>query len=226
MNCTLNPTRYILRGTIVNRTYVIHKNQYIFNHFYLQYLFLLTRVPRNSSLCSRLVQDGAPIRTLRLARPDSVFLAGGPILYCRACMYRWQVPWYGLFEETSDSTAVHSQDETAVCQVEAPFFPCPPRPKKKHRPEYHTRYRTPGTFCLPCILLHMSCVHPKQGVAGTYASVASGVLSSLMLLYELQATGRGALSCIGSTLPEFFAPSTGTLAGGRSQRSEQAALAG
>ena len=38
----------ILRGTIVNRTMVYIKT-YIFNHFYYQYLVLLTMVPRNSS---------------------------------------------------------------------------------------------------------------------------------------------------------------------------------
>ena len=37
----------LLRGTIVNRTYGIHKNLYI-NHLYLQYLVLLTMAPRNS----------------------------------------------------------------------------------------------------------------------------------------------------------------------------------
>ena len=42
----------LLRGTIVNRTYRILKNLpgtwYVFNHFYKQYLVLLTMVPRNS----------------------------------------------------------------------------------------------------------------------------------------------------------------------------------
>ena len=38
----------LLRGTIVNRTYGIHKKTYIFDQFYKQYLVLLTMVPRNS----------------------------------------------------------------------------------------------------------------------------------------------------------------------------------
>ena len=38
-------TRHLLRGTIVNRTYGVHKN--IFNLFYEQYLVLLTMVPRD-----------------------------------------------------------------------------------------------------------------------------------------------------------------------------------
>ena len=36
----------VLRGTMVNRTYGIHKNIYIIDHFYQQYLVLLTMVPR------------------------------------------------------------------------------------------------------------------------------------------------------------------------------------
>ena len=41
----------ILRGTIVNGTYGIHKKTtwYIFDHFYYQYLVLLTLVPRYSN---------------------------------------------------------------------------------------------------------------------------------------------------------------------------------
>ena len=37
----------VLRGTIVDRTYGIHKN-YILNHFYPQYLVLFIMFPRNS----------------------------------------------------------------------------------------------------------------------------------------------------------------------------------
>ena len=42
----------LLRGGIVNRTYGTHKNLqgYMFNHFYEQYLVLLTMAPRNSCL--------------------------------------------------------------------------------------------------------------------------------------------------------------------------------
>ena len=44
----------LLRGTLVNRTYGIHKT-YIFNHCYEQCLVLLTMAPRNTTVCCYIV---------------------------------------------------------------------------------------------------------------------------------------------------------------------------
>ena len=45
---SLQEQHIVLRGTIVNRTYDIHKKLYI-DHFYQQYLVLLTMPPRNTT---------------------------------------------------------------------------------------------------------------------------------------------------------------------------------
>ena len=44
----------LLRGTIVNKTYVTQQKNYIFTYFYQQYLVLFTLVPRISNRLAKL----------------------------------------------------------------------------------------------------------------------------------------------------------------------------
>ena len=103
----------LLRGTIVNRTYGVHKNLpgtwYIFTYFYSQYLVLFTVVPCNTRPCmvpvryqhfpspqpattqqtSTLLGNPTCVCAKRLNRRYSIGTIEGPTLHSYSCSYSY-----------------------------------------------------------------------------------------------------------------------------------------